>query len=473
MIEHDTDVVVIGSGVAGLAAAAEAARRGAGVIVLEAATSIGGASAMSGAACCIVGTPEQAALGIEDTVERALTDWAEFGGPTADLEWARRYLENSYTDVYQWCVEAGGTWESPLMHEGNSVPRWHPAGQFGIGIIEGILRRLHGRDATVITDARAERFIMDDGRIVGVRAVGTDESYNVRCRAVIVATGGFVNNRDLLVEHSSRLRQITRFLLGGSATAVGSGHEILDSAGAQFVSMGNVWIYPNGTPDPQDATGNRGLGLRRVGTDLWINELGERFHDESLQGGRSGTDAILSQPGQHVWSVFDGSEAADVILIDNEHYSTPAGPCPDAMSTFWDESDHAVRTDTVEELATFTGLPVAALRKSIAQFNDALESGAETDPLTGRRLDGLRPVGRNGFAAVNLFPMAQKNFGGVRTDLDGKVLDREGTPIPGLYAAGEVAGMAGGSINGTAGLEGTMFGPCLYSGRVAGRSVEF
>jgi len=88
----EADVIVVGSGVAGLSAAIEAAAAGGRVVVLEAQDWVGGASVMSGAACCLVGTPLQEANGITDSVELALADWAATGGPTADLAWARRYV---------------------------------------------------------------------------------------------------------------------------------------------------------------------------------------------------------------------------------------------------------------------------------------------------------------------------------------------------------------------------------------------
>ncbi|MFC5500893.1 FAD-dependent oxidoreductase [Lysinimonas soli] len=471
MTQLECDVVVIGSGVAGLAAALEAGSRGAKVIVLESAPTIGGASAMSGAACCIVGSPEQRAAGVEDNVELALRDWVSFGGETVDLVWARDYLEHSLVDVHDFCAELGITWGTPQRQEGNSVARWHLPEQYGVGIVGALLEQARRHDVTVVTGARATDLVTVNGAVVGVTVDGLAGVDTVRAAATVVATGGFVNNRERLERVSERLRSVPRWLQGGSATARGTGHELLEHVGAQFAHLENVWIYPVGTPDPQDPTGRRGVGLRNVVTELWFNLEGKRFHDESLRGGKSGTDALLAQPGQSIWAVFDGAEAASVLLIDNEYWASPSGPLPDRMRRFWTESDFAVRAETVSELANRTGLPEQPLADALVRFNDALGRGLETDPDTGRSLRGLAEVGPGGFAAVRMFPMAQKNFGGVVTDLSGRVLRSDGGIVPGLYAAGEVAGMAGGSINGAAGLEGTMFGPCLYSGRVAGRNV--
>lgn len=466
MVER-VDVLVVGSGVAGLAAAIEAVERGASVLIAEASSSPGGASVISGAACCIVDTPEQARMGIVDSVELALGDWERLGGADADLAWARTYLADSRRDVHDWCEELGVVWAPPVRKEGNTVARWHAPDIGGRGIVGALLGRLAGTKARLVTGATVEALRQNDGCVIGAWLRRGAERIQVDAAAVVIATGGFVNDRPMLEEVRPDLRTLTRYLCGGSATARGAGHRMLSAVGADFSSMANVWIYPTGTPDPMDPSGHRGVGLRGVKSGIWLNLDGERFHDEDLEGGASGTPALLAQPGQTTWSVFDGSQADGITLLDNIAYSTV-----DGVQSFWRESGYAVRAQTVEALASAANLPEAAVGRSIAEFNAAVQAGGR-DPRTGRNLTGLTPIGGGGFAAIQLFPMAQKNFGGVRTDLAGRVAAAGGEHISGLYAAGEVAGMAGGSINGVAGLEGTMFGPCLYSGRVVGRSLEF
>jgi flavocytochrome c len=465
------DLVVIGSGVAGLAAAVEAAAAGLDVVVLESAADIGGASVMSGAACCIVDSPLQRALGIADSVELALADWADTGGRTADLDWARRYLTDSATDVYAWCAELGIEWETVGRTEGNSVPRWHVPKGWGRDIVEALERRAVALGVTVRTATPARRLVVDGGSVTGVE-IGPDGGRPevLSAPAVAVCAGGYVNRIEMVLEHAPQLRALPRLLSGGAPTAVGAGHDLLAACDAQFVHLDHVWVYPTGTPDPCDPSGTRGLGIRGVASEIWLNREGRRFHDETERGGRSGTRALLAQPGRTAWSVFRAADAGQVLLIDNEYFGNPGGPDPAGMARFWAESAYVWKGEGPAELARAAGLPEDAVVASIEAFDAAVRSGATTDPATGRALAGLAPLtGR--LLAVQLFPMAQKNFGGVRTGPDCEVLDVHGAPIAGLFAAGEVAGMAGGSINGRAALEGTMFGPCLYSGRVAGRAV--
>jgi len=465
------DVAIVGSGVAGLCAAVEAAEAGADVVVLERDVTIGGASVMSGAACNIVGTPLQQSHGIEDDVDLALADWIRTGGPTADVEWARRYLEGSRADVYDWCESFGIKWTTLSQPEGNSVARVHTPAGWGRGIVEALAARAEALGVRFEVGFDVEEIVVGDGVATGVRGAVLGEERKLNAGAVVVCAGGFASSRDLILELAPQMQKLPRLLHGGAPGALGYGYRLLQDTGAQFACLDHVWVYPNGTPDPDDDTGVRGLGVRGIGGDIWLNSAGRRFVDEGNRNGGTGTRALLEQPGQTAWSVFNATELPHVLLLGNERWGTPAGGDPAAMDEFVRRSKFVWRADSPADLAARVGLPVDAVEATVKNFNASVLAGDRRDPEQDRSLDGVSPLAGPGLVAIQFFPITVKTFGGVRTDLTCRVLDRNGTTISGLFAAGEVAGMAGGCINGRSALEGTMFGPCLYSGRVAGAAA--
>jgi len=463
------DVVVVGSGVAGLCAAVEAAEAGAQVLVLERDAAVGGASAMSGAACNMVGTRLQHAHGVDDDVQLALADWVRVGGPTADVEWARRYLERSQVDIYEWCEDLGITWLELSQPEGNSVARVHTPAGWGRGIVEALTSRATSLGVRIEVGVDVHQVVVHDGVAAGIRATSAEgEELQFDARAVVVCTGGFASNHALVREVAPNLGGLPRLLSGGAPGALGHGHRLLCRAGAQFTCLDHIWAYPNGTPDPDDETGRRGVGVRGVKGDIWLNSTGRRFVDEGKRNGGSGARALLAQPGQTAWSIFNSAELPDVVLLGNERWGTPAKGAPALSTEFLNRSEFVWRADTPTELAGKIGLPTAAVEASVATFNAAVHAGKDRDPEQQRSLTGVLPLAGPDLIAIQFFPIAVKTFGGVLTDLECRVIDQHGAVIRGLFAAGEVAGMAGGCINGRAALEGTMFGPCLYSGRVAG-----
>ncbi len=468
---HPFDVAVIGAGGAGLACAIEAAERGARVALLDASDAVGGTASGAGGGTCIAGSSLQERLGLADSVDLALEDWARWGGDSADLDWAEAYLRASVPELFAPLAAAGVRWIGVNGHEGNRVPRWHRPEGGGKAVMAALERRARMLPTiTWLLGHRVERLVVEGGCVTGVRAQSGGREVELRARAVVVATGGFNNDPEMVAEHATAAAGAERVLLGGGAGARGEGHRMLRDAGAQFTELDAVWMYPYATPDDLDPDGRRGLALRGLDGDVWINDDGHRFHDESLRGGATGTAALLDQPSGRCWSVFDARIAARLVIAD-PHYTDGGTPARERVEAFLRRSPFVASASSVADLAARIDVDAVALGDALSQVNSAVDAGAERDPVFGKPLAGLDALDEAPFFAVRLYPMARKNLGGVRTDLACRVLDEQNRPIDGLFAAGEVAGMAGGRINGHAALEGTAFGPSVYSGMVAGRSV--
>jgi flavocytochrome c len=463
-----TDVAIIGSGGAGIPAAIEVARAGGKCVVLEQADQCGGTAAISGGGCCIVGTPLQQSQGIEDTPDIAFEDWVKWGGGAADEVWARYYLEHTLHDLYHWAESCGAKWIDMKSQEGNRVLRWHRPDNNGLGLMTAFIKTAEALpNIAIMTNASAERLLTQDGRVCGVAAKKNNESFDIRSKTVIVATGGFNSNLDMVLEHRPEFRKF-KVMEGSGFGAKGEGHKMVKELGGYLTHMEHIWFYVYATPDYRDPRQRRGLVFRMVPGYVWFNQQGRRFHNESLTGGASASPALLAQNPPHAWAIADAPMLAKIDVAD-PYYRRGEVIDRAKVQELLDSSPYIKKADSLEALGRKTG--VEDLRNFLAEieaYNQCIEAGLEKEPRFGKSLKQSKKFDTPPYYAIQIFPLARKNFGGVKTDLRCRVLNKYFEPIPGLYAAGEVSGMAGGHINGKAGLEGTMLGPSIFSGRVAG-----
>jgi flavocytochrome c len=463
------DVAIVGSGGAGLAAAIEAREAGARVALIEQAETLGGTSIISGGGCLIVGSPLQESYGIHDTPDDAFEDWVKWGRGSADEEWARFYIEHSLHDLYFWAEKLGVKWVELWFMEGNRVLRWHRPGNNGLGLTTTLIdaaQRLGVKDILTVTEAAS--ILMEKGRVCGLAAadVKTGDITEIHSKAVVVATGGFVGNPDMMFEARPDLKRF-RIMEGGGPGATGTGHKLLREAGAFLTHMDLMWFYPYATPDYRDPRGRRGLAVRGIPGYIWVNQQGRRFHDESVSGGATGTPALMSQNPPHAWAVIDAPMAANMQIAD-PYYLNGEKVLRDKVQELMDNSPYIRKVDSLAELGRRMEVDLPAFLSTVERYNQAFEMGLGKEPDFGRSLNESKKLDTPPFYGIQFFPLARKTFGGVKTDLRCRVLNKHFEVIPGLYAAGEVAGMAGGHINGAAGLEGTMLGPAIFGGRVAG-----
>lgn len=477
MSTESYDVVVIGAGVAGVACGIEAARAGASVLLADPEERVGGTASIAGGGTCIAGSDLQRRLGLDDSPDIALEDWLRWGGESVDVEWAHRYLRDSEVMLFSRLAELGVDWVAVQPREGNRVARWHQPRGGGAAVMRSLEREAHNfANLEFRFGHLAVELICAAGSVVGVRLQGSDGDTStvrvteVRARAVVVASGGFNNNAEMVAGYAHLPPDVERVLLGGGLGAKGGGHALLDRVGAQFTQLEAVWMYPYGTPDYRNPGSRRGLVVRGIDGEVWINDSGQRFHDESRRGGGTGTAALLAQPRGRCWAVVDAPTAARMTIAD-PYYREAATSIRSRIEEFLARSPHVRSASSLAELARRTGVDTGNLTASIGSYNDSIRAGLDRDPDFGKPLAGLDPIEAAPFYAIRFHPLARKNLGGVRTDGACRVVDAAGRPIVGLFAAGEVAGMAGGRINGRAALEGTSFGPSFYSGMIAGRSA--
>jgi uncharacterized protein len=472
------DVIVVGAGVAGLSAAYEAGRAGASVVVIDMWSVFGGHAVMSEGQVSMVDTPFGRARGVVDSVDLAHRDFVDYG-EDANEAWVRRYVESSRTELFDWLTSLGVVFDRLFHTHGNSVPRIHVPRSRGLGLVGPIYRAcLKDPGISFRWNTKIERLLVEDGRIRGVEGLDMRTGQRARWRAgaVVLATGGFQSNLALVRQHwPSALPQPERLLAGSGVNAMGSGLGLVEAVGGRVARLDHQWNYVTGLEDPRFPGQGRGLNVRTADA-IWVNAGGRRFVNE-YQGRAYATKftfpAVARQPGATFWAVFDHDNRANFYVAGTDWADK-------AQVDRWILDNRSVvkSAPTIAQLAIDVGLPATALDETVRAYNRFVDAGEDADfrrfsrerPTSGRDAD-YRPrrIERPPFYAMQLRPVTRKSMGGVVIDLEGRVVDQRQQPIPALYAAGELTGLAG--INGKAGLEGTFLGPSMLTGRVAGRTA--
>lgn len=462
----DADVIVVGGGIAGIAAALEAEAQGARVIVVDM-NSVPGGHAVKAGGFALVGTALQQQKGYADTpaiAERDLLAWGE----TADPAWVGRYVRASGSEVGDWLTRLGVRWAFILDTPEHSVPRFHFAAGSALNAVVPMLRSAVTRER-IGWQLNSEALSLTKHRSavtgVTVRNLRTGERQTLAANAVVLATGGFqADLRQVRANWRADVARPDRLYVGAGYFATGSGLALARRVGAGLRRMDEQVTFTTGLPNPRDPTGTRGL-LTQNPAAIWVNANGQRYVAENAPS-KLADDATLRQPGAAHWIVFDADGARTLRIRDAVWLGSPTAAATLATAAGIE------RADTLPALAAAAGLPPAALVATVARYNAQLAAGNDAD--FGRFTPGqpdreARPLEKQPFTAVRLYPMTRKSMGGLAIDDATRVLDRRGRAIPGLFAAGEVTGVAG--INGKYGGEGTFLGPAVWLGRIAGRTA--
>lgn len=458
VFDETTDVIIIGAGVAGLAATVDAAAAGASVVTLEREDRPGGAALYAGGLMMFSGTAEQAAEGIVDSPEILAGEWAAFTGGDPTNPWFQLFALENVPRVRDWLVELGVSFSDPGGDASSGTTlRIHQIDGAGHALVDALARATP--PDTLRFSSSVTEIIVYDGRAVGVRWTDGENEYALGADAVIVTTGGFLRDLDRVsaVHPELEMSQVTH---GSAPGADGNGLDMLEELGAGTTNLQAIGFYAHGVPSPVDPL--REVGAAAIKGFPWVNVEAERFVDER------GTNSFIAgrtrafQPGGFAWLVADAN-LADVTFTDLD------GLDGRYVVTDLEAAGIASSGDSIEELAGELGIDVATLGGTIDVWNSVAE-GTAVDPWRTGDTTDLPVLSEPPFYAVPVSVSLAKNFGGVSVDLSGRVLDTAGQPIPGVYAAGELAGMCGGSIVGDYGFTGSL--SCVVlGGRVAGEAA--
>jgi len=463
-----TDIAIVGAGIAGLAAALESARAGNQVLVVDMSTVGGGHAIVSNGAVSLVNTPFQRQRGISDSEELARKDFLE-RGEDADADWVELYVRDSKRSIYDWLTALGVTFDNLGQPPGNSVPRLHFTHGKGWGLVGPLYREcLRYPNIRFVWASKVEKLdIAKNGSVVGFTATNlrTGKRTSFRAKNVIIATGGFGSNLQLIRENwPSWLPQPGRLLAGASESAVGSGLQMIQDAGGAVSRLDHQWNYVLGLPDPNDPQHMHGLASFDS-RSIWVNREGKRFTRE-FGDPKINLPDLLHQTAKTYWAVFDSDGVSNFSITlagwEDQQY---------VDKLVFQTAGVAVEAESLDQLGKKLAIPPEDLVETVHRYNHFVTQGDDADFHTFGPTTSPKPhrIQKSPFYAVQFFPITRKTMGGVSVDLQCRVLSRTGTVIPGLFAVGEVTGFAG--INGKAALEGTFLGPGVLMGRIAGRSA--
>ena len=544
----DADVIVVGAGLAGLAATAELADAGRTVLLLdqEPEQNFGGQAFWSLGGLFLVDSPEQRRMGVKDSYELALQDW--LGSAQFDREsdhwprrWAEAYVAFAAGEKRQWLHDQGLRlfpvvgWaergDGRAGGHGNSVPRFHLTWGTGPGVVAPFERRVREHVAagsvTLGFRHRVDELVTTDGAVTGVRGavLAPDDAdrgaasnrdvvddFEHAAQAVVVTSGGIGADHDLVRANwpVDRLGPAPKRMISGVPAHVdGRMLAITQSAGGEVINPDRMWHYTEGIRNWDPIWARHGIRILPGPSSLWLSATGERFPAPYLPGfdslgtlgaiGRTGYDYswfVLTQKVIEKEFALSGSEqnpdltGKDVKLLLSR--VRPGAPGP--IEKFKEHGEDFVVASNLSELVAGMNrvgdgalIDEESLRRTITerdrQLDNPFSKDAQITFLRGHRAyrgDKLiRTASPHKFLdpdngpliAVRLNILSRKTLGGLHTDLDARVLAAGGVPVPGLYAAGEVAGFGGGGVHGYNALEGTFLGGCLFSGRTAGRAA--
>jgi flavocytochrome c len=464
---QDADVIVVGAGIGGLAAALEASAAGASVLVIEAA-SVGGGHAVKAGGFAMTDTALQRRKGISDSPELTFGDLLKWG-ESPNNYWAQRYAQESGTEVYDWLTNLGVEFVMLIPTPEHSVPRFHFTRGRAINVVVPMMRRaLQDPNIRFVWNTRATALVRAQGRIIGVSGRnerdGSQRWYGGA--SVVLSTGGFESNLTMVRENwPDGEAEPERLLIGSGTYATGDGYRLAKWAGADLKDLDRQVIFFNGLPNPRDPGKTRALHAQNP-AGIWVNRDGRRFVNE-IGDSKTIEAAVRAQKPMSYWVIYDsngtrGWMIRDAIWLEKSMLDDVVVNNPEVT----------VKGRNIEELARKAGLDYHGLKTTIETWNRMVEVG--TDFQHGRFApDSASPKARAllkaPFYATQLYPYTRKSMGGPAINSYGEVIDASAKPIPGLYAAGELTGVAG--INGAHGGSGTFLGPSVLTGRIAGKSA--
>ncbi|MBT3983403.1 MAG: FAD-binding dehydrogenase [Bacteriovoracaceae bacterium] len=530
--KYSADIVIAGGGLAGIVAAIELLDAGKKVLLVDRDIKdrFGGLAKESFGGVFMVDTPNQKKMGINDSVDLAISDWNSFAefGPGDDLPkaWAKAYVENCLEYVYHWSGNHGVSffpvvhWVERGLHQpGNSVPRFHMVWGTGKALIDSSVERLMGhknaKNLEVLFRHRVDDLIVENQTVAGFRGVDeeSEQDFEVIGESTIIATGGVCGSIKKVKENwYGPWGEPPKVILNGSHRyADGKLHDVVKAKGGMVTHMDKYWHYAAGVHHPRPTKENDGLSLVPPKSALWFNYKGERIGPTPLITSfdtRFLVESISLQEQKYSWQVLNQKIAIKEMAVSGAEFNPAIRDKnivgflksillgnKDLVNDLTTNCEDFVVANSIDELIKKmeeinfgNKINVEKFKHDIQSYDNSIGRGKKLhndeqlrriahvrqyrgDKVRTCKFQKINDPDAYPLIAIREFILSRKTLGGIQTDLRSRVLDQSGSPIKGLYAVGEAAGFGGGGMHGLRALEGTFLGGCIYSAQVAAESI--
>ena len=467
-MSENYDVIIIGAGSTGMPAGIFAAERGARVLQIEADNRIGGTLFWSSGQMSAAGTRLQKAAGIDDSADEHYEDAMRISSGTMDAALGRKAIDNA-SDTLDWLTELGfeplpGHPVAGSAHEPYRTRRYCWGEKLGVSVLDAMTPPFERLVADGRIDLRLEtrftRLLQDgSGAVTGVEVEtpsgATERHYG---QNVVLASGGYAANLDMWAEITPQFT-LTSYC---NPYSRGDGIRAARELGAT-VSGGDSFLttVAGFRQDPEDPLSGAHLRLNpaiRKPWEFYVNGEGRRFVREDHPSIDHIERAVLALPDFTLYVIFDEPMRQNAPVITLETRAE--------MAARLGNHAHFLKADSLAGLAEQIGADPETLERTAAQFNQAVES--RHDPEFGRE-HMIRPIGTPPFYAVKAVGFTVVSPAGIDVDADLRVLRKDGSAIPNLYAAGEVLGFS--KLSGNAFVGGMSLMPALTFGRLLGQEM--
>ena len=444
----DCDVVVVGAGGAGLTASVLATQQGQKVILLEKMPFVGGNSLRAEGGMNAAGTNLEKELGLDDsTVENFTEDTLRLGHYLADPELVRTLAENS-SDAIEWLKTVDATFTGVKATGGCEGRKYLHQPEGGVAVGEYLVAKLKTQVEKLGIDVRvntkATEILMDNGQAVGVLAEDAEHTYTINAKSVVLTTGGFGANFELMASFDPSLANAVTTNHSG---AQGDGIMMAQAIGADTVDMDQIQLHPTVIQSDGSLVSE---SFRSLGA-IVVNTEGKRFVND-LAGRDVVSQAELKQPDGYCFIIFDQN------LVDHL-----------ALSKRFIDGGYTISGKTYEELAKNMGLSAEAQQNFVNTMNTWNQSVANgLDEEFGRNNGMDDDLSTAPYYAIKIAPGIHHTMGGIKINTNAEVIDTNGNVIPGLFAAGETTG----GIHGGNRVGGNAVCDFIVFGRIAGKSAS-